>query len=100
MILDAKRNIGRIDREVNKLLTPPEQNSVQSRLEQGIAAAARPDRTSMLERNYSDGRKITKVSSPLGTYCVVQDSIGAADGIDRMQRGTHAKVTNCGHLFD
>lgn len=103
IIQNAKRDIGKIDKELRKShpsFMPMPPTSTQSRLEKGIAAAGKPVSRTLAERTLSDGRRITKVSGPNGIYCVTHDSVGAAGGIDVMQRGIAAKVTNCGNLFD
>lgn len=103
IIRNAKRDIGKIDKELRRsspsfMQMPP--TSTQSRLEKGIAAAGKPAFQALEERTLSNGRRITKVSGPNGIYCVTHDSGGATGGIDVMQRGMSAKVTNCGNLFD
>ena len=99
----TKRDIGKIDRDLRKefpKLQGVAPNSIQARLSNGIAAAAKPSATMMQEKVLSDGRRITKVSGPGGSYCVQTNSVGATDGVDQMQRGIPLKVTNCGSLFD
>jgi hypothetical protein len=99
----AIRDVGKIDRELRQsspTLMQGSPNSVQSRLEKGIASAARANRTTVVEKTLGDGRRVTKVSGPGGSYCVTSESVGATDGIDRIQEGMHGKVTNCGSLFD
>ncbi|MEC5217897.1 hypothetical protein RCH09_002861 [Actimicrobium sp. GrIS 1.19] len=101
----ALRSVGKIDRDLrNEFRHLPERapDSVTSRLAQGIAAAGVVHRLmpSMQERVLADGRRVTKVTSSSGTYCVTQEGAGANDGLDRVQNGNHMKATNCGNLFD
>lgn len=103
IIQNAKRDIGKIDKELRRSFPSSTQMppaSTQSRLEKGIAAAGKPAAQTLAERTLSDGRRVTKVSGPNGIYCVTNDSVGATGGIDVMQRGMSTKVTNCGNLFD
>lgn len=103
MMQKAMRDVGKIDRELRQsapeLMQPP-QSSIQSRLEKGIASAAKTDRPSMVEKTLPDGRRITKVTGVGGVYCVAYEGVGATGGIDQIARGIHGKVTSCGHLFD
>lgn len=103
IIQNAKRDIGKIDKELRRsfpssMQLPP--TSTQSRLEKGIAAAGKPVSQALAERTLSDGRRVTKVAGPNGIYCVTHDSVGATGGIDFIQRGMSARVTNCDKLFD
>lgn len=98
MIRNATRDIGRLDKEMRKSYpslpqSPPK--TVQSQLEKGIAAAGRPTTQTMEAKTLADGRRITKVSGPGGTYCVTHDSVANSGGIDQMQNGIQGKVTNC-----
>lgn len=98
IILNAKRNIGIIDRELRKEFPKlPEiaPGSTRSKLEQGIAAAAKARSTQMETFTLSDGTVITKVIGPLGIYCIVSPSVGVTDGIDHMQSGMRIKTVNC-----
>lgn len=98
MILNAKRDIGKINRELRNAfpkLPPATVDTAQSRLEKGIAAAAKSQALGMEELTLSDGRKMTKVVGSGGTYCISTDSVGASDGIDYMQSGVKKKMTNC-----
>lgn len=100
LILDAKRSIGKIDRELRREFPAGVQPSAPSKLERGIAAAARPDRPGMAEKLLPDGRKITKVSGPGGTYCVIESTVGTPGGVDQLQRGVQQRTTSCDKLFD
>jgi hypothetical protein len=98
LLSNAKRDIGKIDRDLRKTfpkLLEAAPDSAQSRLEKGIAAAAKPNTTSMEEITFPDGRRMTKVTGPDGTYCVRKEGAGATDGLDTMQNGVRAKTTNC-----
>lgn len=41
------------------------------------------------------GRRVTRVTSSLGTYCITYESNHAPDGIDSMQNGIKPKITTC-----
>jgi len=95
--------IGKVDRELRKEFpgqAQPEPESRQLRLERGIAAAAVQRERSMQERVLPDGRRITKVTGPGYSYCVMAGSVGDHNGMDIMQRGVQTKTTSCGHYFD
>jgi hypothetical protein len=101
----ALRSVGKIDRDLrNEFRHLPERapDSVTSRLAQGIAAAGVVNRLmpAMQERVLADGRRVVKVTSSVGTYCLTLEGAGANDGLDRLQNGNHMKATNCGNLFD
>lgn len=96
LIAEAMRNAGRIDRELRHgapELSQPKPRSLQSTLQKGFAAAARPGNAGMEEVVLPDGRRMTKVVGPSGTYCVMRES-AAAIGIDP-QRGAQTMVTTC-----
>ncbi|NMM27784.1 MAG: hypothetical protein HHJ12_10990 [Glaciimonas sp.] len=98
MILNAKRDIGKIDRDLRKAfpsLSEPTPNTAQSKFEKALAAAAKPRSTMTETYTLADGRKMTKILGPGGTYCTFSESAGAADGIDHIQNGMKARVTNC-----
>lgn len=100
LILDAKRSVGKIDQELRREFPSATQAPSPSKLERGIAAAARADRPSLAEKTLPDGRRITKVSGPGGTYCVIEGNVGTPGGVDQMQRGVQQRTTSCDHLFD
>lgn len=41
------------------------------------------------------GRRVDRVISATGTYCIVHESNHAPDGIDSMQRGIQQKIVTC-----
>ncbi|GGC63286.1 hypothetical protein [Undibacterium terreum] len=99
----AMRGIGKIDRDLRKEFPRFEERapeSKQSKLEKGIAAAGIPQTTTMQERALPDGSRITKVSGPAGSYCVMSGSVANNGGVDIMQRGVHNRTVNCAHYFD
>ena len=98
LLSNAKRDIGKIDRDLRKAypkLLEAAPDSAQARLEKGIAAAAKPTTFSMEDIISPDGRRMTKVTGPDGTYCVRKEGAGSTDGLDTMQNGVRAKTTNC-----
>lgn len=44
--------------------------------------------------------RVTKLAGPGGTYCVIEDTVGATGDIDHMQQGVQRRTTSCDHLFD
>lgn len=41
------------------------------------------------------GRRVTRVTTSAGTYCITYESNHAPDGIDSMQNGIKPKITTC-----
>lgn len=80
MIEAAKRDIGKIDRELRQT-NPPSALTQTSRpsspLERGIAAAGLLRGTVMQEIDPGDGRRITKIVTSSSTYCVLGRKPGA-----------------------
>ncbi len=98
ILSNAKRDIGKIDRDLRKSfpkLLEAAPDSMQSRLEKGIAAAGKPNAPRMEEIISPDGQRMTKVTGPDGSYCVRKAGAGATDGLDSIQNGVRAKTTNC-----
>ncbi len=97
MIEAAKRDIGRIDRDLRQAFPtrprfqPTESASPSSRLEKGIAAAGLPRGTTTQEMTTTDGRRITKVMTPSSTYCALGRKPGA--GIDENERAAFVTTT-------
>lgn len=52
--------------------------SPMGKLAQGIAAAAKPRQTTMVDIRQGDGRVITKVTGPNGTWCVMASATPSA----------------------
>jgi hypothetical protein len=79
-------HIGKIAKELEQekpRLPPTVPPSFQRKLEHGIAAAARPRETTLTDYRQADGRVITKVSGPLGVYCIMSGvSLGVTHGRD------------------
>lgn len=101
----ALREVAKIDRDLRRefpsfpISTPV---SIRSKLEGQFALADRhlgePTRTE--QRRLSDGRRITKVTTPSGSYCITQKGAGASDGVDQLQDGSQQRQTSCGNLFN
>lgn len=95
MILNAKRDIGKIDREIRNAfpqLPAPTFNTDQSKLGKAIAAAAKSRSMAMETFTLSDGRKMTKVTGPGGSYCAMADP---ADRNTSLQSEVRMQVTTC-----
>lgn len=95
MIEAAKRNVGNIDRELRQAfpsrgLVPAQPSS--SPLERGIASAGLSRGTTMQELVLDNGRRITKVITPSGTYCVLGRKPGAGITENELAALT---TTNC-----
>ena len=98
LIQNAIRDVGKIDQDLRKgsrKLLELAPVTTQSKLEKGIAAAGRPVAITMENFTLADGRRMTKVIGPNGTYCVTTDSIGLTRGLDVMQNGVQSRTTNC-----
>lgn len=103
MVTNALRDIGKIDRDLRKDIPKyPEAtpDSAQSRLAKGIAAAAKNKWGTMEVKVFPGGRRMTRITTPVGTYCVTYEGAGATDGIDQIQHGVQQKLSNCDHFFD
>lgn len=95
MIDAAKRNIGNVDKELRQAFPSRAQIPPQapaSPLERGIASAGLPRGTAMQELVLGDGRRITKVVTPSGTYCVLGRKPGAGISENELAALT---TTNC-----
>lgn len=110
MVEAAKRDAGKIDRELRKDAPPKEKAAaaatptMQQKLEMGLAPAAAPEPRSPKETTMEDitlpnGQRVTKVTGPNGTYCVTQISVGNTKGEDIMQKGAVSRTTSCGSGF-
>ncbi|GAC1326534.1 MAG: hypothetical protein NVS3B11_21370 [Collimonas sp.] len=116
MVDVAKRNVGKIDRELRKDSPPasepasPAGTAVaaptrQQILEKALAGPVaqketpKPGETTMEDITRPDGQRVTKVTGPNGTYCVTQISVGNTKGEDIMQKGAVSRTTSCGAPF-
>lgn len=108
MVEAAKRNAGKIDRELRKDAPPKDaaaaEPTMQQKLEMGLAPPAAPEPRSPKETTMEDitlpnGQRVTKVTGPNGTYCVTQISVGNTKGEDIMQKGAISRTTSCGSGF-
>ncbi|MES2299965.1 MAG: hypothetical protein V4582_23205 [Pseudomonadota bacterium] len=106
ILRQARRDIGKFDRELRA--ASPKQihapvNTPQSRLQAGIAEAAaavppkwyEPARIEALADQGGYGRRIYKITTFKGTYCVTYESNHAPDGLDVMANGIKPKPTTC-----
>ncbi len=100
----ALHDVGKIDRELRRaspsqIHAPP--NTPQTRLIAGIRSARvhkwdEPASIEEINAAGGGGKRMYKVSGPLGTYCATYDSNrGALDGADPSKGGP--KITNCPH---
>lgn len=99
---NAKRDIGKIDRDLRKESTIPQIGPVaasKSPMEQAFdrAALSQPGdgMVSKEETVLPNGTRVARVKGPLGTYCVRTESVGSSNGTDFFQRGPRTKVSNC-----
>ncbi|SDX58334.1 hypothetical protein SAMN04515617_10513 [Collimonas sp. OK242] len=113
MVDAAKRNIGKIDRDLRKDAPAASQPapaaaaapSRQQILEKALAGPVapketpKPGATTMEEITRPDGQRVTKVTGPNGTYCVTQISVGNTKGEDIIQKGAVSRTTSCGAPF-
>ncbi|WEF32647.1 hypothetical protein [Pseudoduganella chitinolytica] len=74
-------------------LSPP--LTLEQSLGNAIAAAARPRTTTIEELQTADGRPLSKVSGPAGTYCVTRDGFGPSAGRDPFRDGPRDRVVRC-----
>jgi hypothetical protein len=101
----AMRDIGSIDKALRKEspgghISAPVRTP-QSRLVAGIESATRAPRAweapriepVMDQGNY--GRRIYKVTTALGTYCVYYDTVNTPNGQDMMKNGIKPKTMQC-----
>ena len=98
----VRRDLGKVDRDLRKDQRRTEPASAVSptvRLGRAIAASARPA-WGMDEKTFADGRRVTRVRSLLGDYCVITEGAGATDGRDHVPNGNGVTRTNCDHLFE
>lgn len=99
MIRSAKRNIGKIDRELSgerQKLYEAKPASLQSRLEKGISGAAKTREDGIEETVLPDGRRMTRVTRFGTVYCAYKEnSAGLTGGRDTMSEGVRDKVTSC-----
>ncbi|MES2127994.1 MAG: hypothetical protein V4463_12035 [Pseudomonadota bacterium] len=104
ILQQARRDIGKIDRDLrraspSKIHAPAE--SPAARLAAGIEEATRPPRwyepakiIAIADQGGYD-RRMYKVITFKGTYCVTYESNHAPDGIDPFKHGPIPKLTNC-----
>lgn len=69
--------------------------TLEQSLGNAIAAAARPRTTTIEELQTADGRPLSKVSGPAGTYCVMRDGFGPSAGRDPFRDGPRDRVVRC-----
>jgi hypothetical protein len=96
---DGKRELAHAAQALRKESYFPADFNVHAKpdkLAQGIAAAYRGDgSTSMTNIKLPDGRVMTKVSGPLGSYCVYKQANNLTGSFDVMQGGIRTMVTTC-----
>lgn len=103
LIMNAKRDVGKIDRELRKAhpqLPQALHDSVPSRLAKGIASAAKRSwlsaaTTEEILSPSGAGRRMYRINTPAGDYCVTYESDSAAAGVDTMQHGVQQIISTC-----
>jgi hypothetical protein len=100
----ALRDVGAIDKALRKESPAHRADSPvstpQSRLEAGFAEAYRPKAweapvITELSDQGQNGKRIYKVKTGLGTYCIYVDGVNTPNGIDMMQKGIQQKTGKC-----
>ena len=98
MVMRARRQAGQIDRDLRRSFPHASSSAIPAQasgLEKGIAAAAVSRDTTMQTMTLHDGRTITRVTGPSGSYCIVSDAAAGGNGSDPLQAGRLSKVTTC-----
>ncbi|HYD63682.1 MAG TPA: hypothetical protein VEC35_25230 [Noviherbaspirillum sp.] len=99
LIDNALRSAGKVDKEIRQQLPrrfpDDSKDGRPSALERAVEAAGKIRTTTTEEITSADGTRMTKVTGPSGTYCVIRNSIGATAGIDTIQRGVPQRTVNC-----
>lgn len=90
------------EKEAEKTVAPnhivQKYSAEDTRLGKGIKAAYRGGGTTMVTTTLPDGRVLTKIVGPGGTYCASKDSVGATAGRDQIKDGVrdHMKLSLTG----
>jgi hypothetical protein len=96
---NALREAGKIDRELRRNSPNPAERALaltRSRQERIIADAFRRDEGSrIVELELPDGRRMSKVITPFGSYCVFKESNAIVGGRDVFKDGVKNKVASC-----
>jgi hypothetical protein len=98
ILQSMRRDIGKIDRELRQAYpVRPKLDSPlpQSRFEQALSAAGVQRSLETETITLVDGRKMTRVKGPNGTYCVISEVSNGSDGRDSMKDGIRSKTVNC-----
>ena len=94
--------LAKISKEMEKDVAPnhivQKYRADDTKLGQGIKAAYRGGGTTTTTITLPDGRVLTKVVGPGGTYCASKDSVGATAGRDQIKDGVrdHMKLSVTG----
>ena len=95
----VRRDASTIDREARAAapnrLPSLNNSSSRSKFEQSFTAAGVSRSVTLETITLADGRKMTKVIGPHGTYCVTMESNSGAGGLDPTQNGIRKKTTTC-----
>lgn len=104
ILRQARRDVGKIDQDLRKespsQLRAPADTAL-SRLATGIEAATarpRPWQAPRIDNVMDQGgydRRIYKVTTANGVYCVYYESNHAPDGLDSMKNGIRPKIMSC-----
>lgn len=96
---DGKQELARAAQSLRKeSYFPPDFNvhAKPDKLAQGLAAAYRGGgATTMRSFTLPDGRVMTKVTGPAGSYCVYKQANNLTGSFDVMQGGIRTMVTTC-----
>lgn len=91
----AKASARRVAPEVLPASKAPAALTLEQSLGNAIAAAARPRTTTIEELQTADGRPLSKISGPGGTYCVTREGFGPGAGRDPFRDGARDRVVRC-----
>jgi hypothetical protein len=91
----AKASARRLARDMEPATQAAAPLTLEQSLGNAIAAAARPRTTTIEELKTADGRPLSRVSGPAGTYCVAGDGFGPSAGRDPFRDGPRDRVVRC-----
>ncbi|MFC3376856.1 hypothetical protein ACFOLJ_13435 [Rugamonas sp. CCM 8940] len=94
----AKKSVGAIDRDLrNKSLNMSDRKPAaeQTALARNVASAFKTQNTTIEEILMADGRRMSKIHTPHGSYCAYMESNAITGGRDPFKDGVRTKISNC-----